>query len=66
MAKRKRMTTSDKIEEQVKKGIGQGVGEEYIPWIKIQDVASRGRATRLRGITTNRQHEFLSDLDVVF
>lgn len=63
MAKRKRITTKEKIEKNIKKGIGQEVGENYIPWIKIQDVASTGRATRLRGIKTNRQHEFLSDME---
>ncbi|MFW5438444.1 TnsA endonuclease N-terminal domain-containing protein [Paenibacillus apiarius] len=29
----------------------------------IQDVSSKGRSTRLKGIKTNRQHEFLSDLE---
>lgn len=41
----------------------QGVGQNYKPWIKIQDVPSLGKATRLEGIKTNRQHEFLSDLE---
>lgn len=31
--------------------------------LKIQDVSSLGRSTRLKGIKTNRQHEFLSDLE---
>lgn len=63
MAKRKRLTTREKIDKQIKTGIGQGVGSDYIPWIKIQDAASKGRVTRLRGIKTNRQHEFLSDME---
>nr|WP_239499979.1 transposase [Bacillus pseudomycoides] len=31
--------------------------------MKIQDVSSLGRSTRLKGIKTSRQHEFLSDLE---
>nr|WP_243458151.1 TnsA endonuclease N-terminal domain-containing protein [Sporosarcina sp. Te-1] len=29
----------------------------------IHDVSSKGRSTRLKGIKTNRQHEFLADLE---
>lgn len=60
MSKRTRTT---KIEKWIKEGRGSGVGSEYKPWLKIQDVASKGRSTRLKGIKTNRQHEFLSDLE---
>lgn len=63
MAKRKREMTEKRIEKLVKEGRGQGVGEEYKPWILIQDVPSKGRATRLKGIKSNRQHEFLSDME---
>lgn len=31
--------------------------------LKIQDVSTKGCSTRLKGIKTNRQHEFLSDLE---
>lgn len=60
MAKRKR---TQNTEAMLKEGRGRGVGKEYIPWIKIQDVPSAGRVTRLKGIKTNRQHEFLSDME---
>lgn len=60
MSKRKR---TSKIEEWIKEGRGSGIGSEYKPWLKIQDVSSLGRSTRLKGIKTNRQHEFLSDLE---
>ena len=58
----KRARTS-KIEKWIKEGRGSGVGSEYKPWLNIQDVASKGRSIRLKGIKTNRQHEFLSDLE---
>ena len=60
MAKRKRSVNINKL---IKEGRGQGIGVEYKPWIKIQDVPSLGRATRLKGIKTQRQHEFLSDME---
>lgn len=58
----KRIRTS-KIEKWIKEGRGSGVGADYKPWLNIQDVSSLGRSTRLKGIKTNRQHEFLSDLE---
>lgn len=60
MAKRKR---TQNTEAMLKEGRGSGAGKEYIPWIKIQDVPSAGRVTRAKGIKTNRQHEFLSDME---
>lgn len=58
MSKRKR---TSEIEQWIKQGRGTGIGVDYKPWLKIQDVSSKGRSTRLKGIKTNRQHEFLSE-----
>ena len=60
MAKRER--TKD-IERMIKEGRGNGIGKNYIPWIRIQDVASLGRVTRVKGVKTGRQHELLSDME---
>ncbi len=60
MSKRKR---TSEIEQWIKQGRGTGIGVDYKPWLKIQDVSSKGRSTRLKGIKTNRKHEFLSDLE---
>lgn len=60
MAKRERKLNIEKL---IKEGRGTEVGEAYKPWIKIQDVPSLGRSTRLKGIKTMRQHEFLSDME---
>jgi len=60
VAKRKR---TSKVDEWIKGGRGTGSGAGYQPWLKIQDVSSLGRSTRLKGIKTGRQHEFLSDLE---
>lgn len=56
-------TRTSKVEKWIKEGRGSGIGSEYKPWLNIQDVSSLGRSTRLKGIKTNRQHEFLSDLE---
>nr|WP_307905906.1 TnsA endonuclease N-terminal domain-containing protein [Clostridium botulinum] len=47
----------------ISEGKGQGRADKYKPWITIQDVPSLGRVTRLKGIKTGRQHEFLSDME---
>lgn len=60
MSKRKRTSN---IEKWIKEERGIGNGPEYKPWLKIQDVSSQGRSTRLKGIKTKRQHEFLSDME---
>src|SRR5699024_8526283 len=47
----------------IKEGRGTGSGADYQPWLKIQDVSSLGQSTRLKGIKTGRQQEFLSDME---
>ncbi|MCM3397873.1 hypothetical protein [Oceanobacillus profundus] len=42
MAKRNRGTTKKKIEKWTLEGRGQGVREDYKPWLTIQDVPSEG------------------------
>nr|WP_245833202.1 TnsA endonuclease N-terminal domain-containing protein [Oceanobacillus timonensis] len=54
---------TSKVDKWVKEGRGAGNDVNYQPWLKIQDVSSLGRSTRLKGIKTGRQHEFLSDLE---
>ncbi|WHY86524.1 heteromeric transposase endonuclease subunit TnsA [Neobacillus novalis] len=63
MAKRKIELTEKKILDMEKEGRGQGTGEEYKPWINIQDVPSSGISTRGKGWKTNRIHQFLSKLE---
>lgn len=63
MAKRKREATPKKFDKWIKEGRGQGIGSEYKPWLTIQDVPSDGRATRTFGMTCQRMHHFMSDLE---
>lgn len=67
MAKRKRINSTDtRIEKWIKEGRGQGEGANYKPWLNIQDVASKGYATRDLGWKTNRIHHFLSNLEMQY
>lgn len=63
MAKRNREVTLKKIQKWIKEGRGQGEGENYKPWLNIQDVPSNGLATRKIGRTCNRQHQLMSNLE---
>jgi hypothetical protein len=53
--------TQAKFERYVKEGRGQGSGENYRPWITVQDFPSKGRSSRSSGWKTNRVHHFFSD-----
>jgi hypothetical protein len=55
-----------KIREWIREGRGQGHGEQYKPWYKVQNVPSLGYAHRVLGWKTNRRHEFLSNLELFF
>jgi hypothetical protein len=66
MAKRKRKTDQITIEKRIKEGRGQGVRADYKPWLTIQDVPSHGKATRVKGWTTDRVHHLLSQLETSY
>lgn len=64
MAKRNRSTTDRSIYR--RKDRGQGRGKDYTPYHYIQDVASKGLATRINGWKTGRVHHFLSKLEWLY
>lgn len=66
MSKRKNNWDANKLNRWIKEGRGQGEGENYKPWIVIQDFPSMGRATRVFGWTTNRIHHFFSDTQLKY
>ncbi|WP_244111968.1 TnsA endonuclease N-terminal domain-containing protein [Burkholderia diffusa] len=47
-------------------GYGQGSGAEYKPWLRVQDVPSRGRSRKVNGLKTGRVHHVLSDLEYAY
>ena len=64
MAKRKRRSNKKSDEKKHKEGRGLGNLDKYTPWLTIQDVASKGLATRIKGIKTGRVHHLLSRLEL--
>lgn len=47
----------------IKKGYGQGKGDDYRPFFKVRDVPSCGRSSIVRCLKTGRIHHYLSDLE---
>jgi len=62
MRKRHFRTQAD-IDHYVKQGAGQGEAASYMPWVRVQDVSSRGRSRKSWGLKTQRLHHTLSDLE---
>ena len=65
MAKRKRENNDKQNERKRKEGRGEGILENYKPWLKTQDLGSEGLATRIKGVKTGRIHQLLSTLELV-
>lgn len=54
--------TNEKLNKWLKEGRGQdAVGKDYIPWVKISDFPSIGRATRIFGVKIPRIYHLQSD-----
>jgi len=64
MGKRKRITSAKSIKKHIAQGRGSGRLAQYNPWLHIQDVASRGLVTRIRGWKSGRVHHLLSLLEL--
>jgi hypothetical protein len=63
MASRRYGWSEAKIRRYQKMGRGRGELSEYIPWLRVQDVPSRGRSHRIFGRVAGRVHHLLSDLE---
>jgi len=50
-----------KLQRYIKEGRGHGTGRDYQPWVKLSDYSSKGRASRVFGIKTQRIHHLQSD-----
>jgi hypothetical protein len=48
------------------RGRGKGTGARYLPWLRVQDVPSKGLSTRVEGWKTGRIHHFLSTLELIY
>lgn len=58
-----RRMTEKKIAELVASGHGRGIGKDYLPWIHVRDLSSRGTSRRAPSAKTGRTHQLLSDVE---
>ncbi|HST50611.1 MAG TPA: TnsA endonuclease C-terminal domain-containing protein [Pyrinomonadaceae bacterium] len=58
--------TGDEVPKLIAEGRGQGEGEDYQPWIKVQDFSSYGQANRDLDAATGRQHDYFSRLEFCY
>jgi len=63
MASGRRTTGEEAIQKLVREGRGQKELDEYLPWLTVRDVPSRGLSTRCKGWKTRRVHHVLSKLE---
>ncbi len=63
MSRSKQYFTEGQIQRRIKEGFGKGQGQDYKPWIRVQDVPSVGRSHRIYSHITKRTHHLLSDLE---
>jgi hypothetical protein len=61
MAKRRFFSVQSSMKRKLREKRGQGVLEQYKPWLVIQDVPSKGVVSRIKGWKTNRIHHMLSE-----
>ena len=50
----------------IEEGRGNGHGDNYLPWLKVQNVPSHGFVNRILGLKTKRRHEFMSNLEASY
>ncbi|MBL4900998.1 MAG: heteromeric transposase endonuclease subunit TnsA [Colwellia sp.] len=64
MAGKKYCNSEAKNQKWIKDGRGSGTGRDYLPWLTVRDLASKGRSHRIFGHKTQRTHHLLSDLEL--
>jgi len=45
---------------------GIGSGSDYVPWLKVRDVPSRGTSQVSHGVFSGRSHHLLSELEAIY
>src|SRR5258708_17573686 len=63
MARNRRQPSGEAIQKLIREGRGQNERDEYLPWLNVRDVSSRGRSSRHKGWKTGRPHHLFSKLE---
>lgn len=66
MAKHSRNWNQSIFEKYLREGRGQGEGPGYTPWIQIQDFASKGVVSRVKGRKAGRVHHLMSKNELAY
>lgn len=66
IAKHHRIWNAGVYNDYVREGRGRGSGSGYTPWIYIQDFASHGIVSRVKGRTTGRVHHLMSNNELAY
>lgn len=66
MPKHRRIWNASVYERYIREGRGCGSGLDYVPWIHVQDFASRGIVSRVKGRTTGRVHHLMSNNELAY
>lgn len=66
MAKHKRVWNEHQYRKYLAEGRGQGIMDDYKPWIQIQDFPSQGIVSRVKGHKTGRVHHLMSNLELEY
>ena len=66
MPKHRRIWNQDTHNRYLREGRGCGSGPGYIPWIRVQDFASQGVVSRVKGRTTGRVHHLMSNNELAY
>lgn len=64
--KKSNLAGQKSIERRLRAGFGQGSGASYQPYLRVQDVSSRGTSYRPCGWKTGREHDLLSTLEFMY
>ncbi len=66
MARGRRLKTLEDYSRSLKNKYGLGEGVDYKPWLRVQDVPSKGLSSKIQGMKINRDHHTLSKQETVF
>jgi hypothetical protein len=66
MSKHHRIWNQNSHEKYLRDGRGCGSGAAYSPWVQVQDFASRGVVSRVKGRTTGRLHHLMSNNELAY
>lgn len=66
MGRRRKLEALTDFQRALKNKYGLGEGDSYKPWLRVQDVRSRGNSGKIQSIKVNREHHMLSEHESCF